>query len=312
MLDEWAESGAMEGEQTAHPRCRALLASLQGRPDEVERWATEAAAPASGDTWDKLEVLRARGIAALFAHEPERAAGALGEVWEHTLREGVADPGAFPVAGDLVEALVWLGRIAEADAVTAPSARSGGAPGASVGTGHRRSLRGDGPARRRVRRARRRCGWPTRPAATASLACASTGPARCCGSAGRRGGPGSARRHVGRSRRRARSSMRLARLAGPGRHAPSLTCSGPEGRHRQDGLTAAEQRVVDLAASGLSNKQIARRLYRGGAHGGGSPRPRLRQARRPFPGAARQSPRIAGPAARHGLRVSVIEPGARF
>ena len=121
LLDEWAESGAMEGQQTAHPRCRALLASLQGCPDEVERWAAEAAAPASGDPWDKwdeLEVLRARGIAALFAHEPERAAGALGQVWEHTLREGVADPGAFPVAPDLVEALVWLSRTAEAETVT--------------------------------------------------------------------------------------------------------------------------------------------------------------------------------------------------
>src|SRR5205823_725293 len=42
---------------------------------------------------------------------------ALGRVWEHTLREGVADPGAFPVAPDLAEALVWLGRTTEADAV---------------------------------------------------------------------------------------------------------------------------------------------------------------------------------------------------
>ncbi len=123
LLDQWAEYGAMEGMNTAHARCRALLVSFRGQPAELERWAAEAVPPtATGDPWDRwdeLEVLRARGIAALFAHEPERAAGALGEVWEHTLREGVADPGAFPVAGDLVEALVWLGRIAEADAVTA-------------------------------------------------------------------------------------------------------------------------------------------------------------------------------------------------
>ena len=66
----------------------------------------------------QIDVLRARGIAALFAHEPERAAATLGQVWEHTLREGVADPGAFPVAGDLVEALLWLGRTADAGAVT--------------------------------------------------------------------------------------------------------------------------------------------------------------------------------------------------
>ena len=79
LLDEWAESGAMEGMETAHARCRALLASLEGRPDEVERWAAEAVPPtATGDLWDmwdELEVLRAHGIAALFAHEPERAAG---------------------------------------------------------------------------------------------------------------------------------------------------------------------------------------------------------------------------------------------
>ena len=49
---------------------------------------------------------------------PSGQPATLGKVWEHTLREGVADPGAFPVRRDLVEALVWLGRIAEAEAVT--------------------------------------------------------------------------------------------------------------------------------------------------------------------------------------------------
>ena len=264
LLDEWAEYGAMEGMNTAHARCRALLVSLRGQPDEMDRWVAEAVPPtATGDPWDRwdeLEVLRARGIAALFAHEPEQAAGALGEVWEHTLREGVADPGAFPVAGDLVEALVWLGRIAGADAVTA----------------HLRDLaeRQEHPwalatASRCAAMTRLSVGYDERAAARLADAAASYGElglrfdrARSLlWSAGRHGAPGSARRHGGRSRRRARSSMRLAHRAGPGRHVMSLTFSGPKGAASAGGLTAAEQRVVDLAASGLSNKQIARRLF---------------------------------------------------
>ena len=46
------------------------------------------------------------------------AAEQLRAVWEHTLREGVDEPGAFPVAPDLVEALVELGELDEARAVT--------------------------------------------------------------------------------------------------------------------------------------------------------------------------------------------------
>ena len=104
--------------------------------------------------------------------------------------------------------------------------------------------------------------------------------------------------------------MRLAHRAGPGRHAPSLTFSGP-GRAASAGeLTAAEQRVVDLAASGLSNKQIARRLFVAVhtvevhlAHA---------YAKLGVQSRAQLASRFApGRAASHGLRVSVIEPGAR-
>jgi DNA-binding NarL/FixJ family response regulator len=39
-------------------------------------------------------------------------------VWEHTEREGVEEPGEFPVAPDLVEALLETGRLDEVRAVT--------------------------------------------------------------------------------------------------------------------------------------------------------------------------------------------------
>jgi DNA-binding NarL/FixJ family response regulator len=121
LLDEWSESA--EAELLVAPsyeRCRALLAVGRGYLDDVERWAApaRAGAEATGARWQSLETLRATGTAALLAHDPAAAAESLRAVWEHTRREGVDDPGAFPVAPDLVEALAELGELDEARAVT--------------------------------------------------------------------------------------------------------------------------------------------------------------------------------------------------
>jgi DNA-binding CsgD family transcriptional regulator len=119
LLEEWAT----DQEVLVWPmyqRCRALLAAASGLPAEAERWAGEtiSRAEATGNRWDLLEALRARGTAALLAHEPERTVESLRTVWEHTQREGVDEPGIFPVAPDLVEALVELSDLDEARAVT--------------------------------------------------------------------------------------------------------------------------------------------------------------------------------------------------
>lgn len=121
LLAEWAESS--DRQLLIFPmyeRCRALLAAGRGNAAEAGRWADEAiiAADSMGINWDKLEALRALGIAALVAHEPERSVASLGAVWEHLEREGVNEPGVFPVAPDLVEALADLGEHATALAVT--------------------------------------------------------------------------------------------------------------------------------------------------------------------------------------------------
>ena len=74
--------------------------------------------PRGGRMWDQLECARARGIAALLAPDAARAAESLRPAWEHVVREGVTEPGVFPVAPELVEALADLGELDEARAIT--------------------------------------------------------------------------------------------------------------------------------------------------------------------------------------------------
>jgi DNA-binding CsgD family transcriptional regulator len=117
LLDEWDASPDRALLVTqAYDRCRALVAAGRGSLEEARERAADAisGAEARGLRGDLLDALHARGMTELLAHEPERAAASLGTVWEHTVREGVDEPGAFPVAPDLVEALVELGQFAEA------------------------------------------------------------------------------------------------------------------------------------------------------------------------------------------------------
>jgi len=121
LLEEWGDPS--ERELLVPPmyeRCRALLAAGRGQPEEAERWATEAIARARAteSRWDELEALRARGVAALLARGPAAALESFQPVWEHTIRERVDELGVFPVAPDLVEALAEAGAIDEARGVS--------------------------------------------------------------------------------------------------------------------------------------------------------------------------------------------------
>jgi DNA-binding NarL/FixJ family response regulator len=107
------------------PRLRAVEAAVAGRPEEAHKWVVEtqrradAVNPDAGDgNWDVLEIRRATGLVALLGGDPGKAVDELGRVWRHTQQEGIRDPGAFPVAPDLVEAHVALGDLDAARAVT--------------------------------------------------------------------------------------------------------------------------------------------------------------------------------------------------
>ena len=108
-----------------YERCRALLGAGRGHREEARRWAVEAIAQArsSGVRWDEFEAQRALGTVELLAGAPDRAAERLDEVWNHAEREGIDDPGVFPVGPELVEALAELGRLEEGEAVIGRLAR---------------------------------------------------------------------------------------------------------------------------------------------------------------------------------------------
>ena len=293
LLDEWAESGRRRA--AGHRDLPALPRAARGRPrarDEAERWAAPAlaGAEARGYRWQVLEA-RARSGSRRCSRTTGARGRAPARVWEHTEREGVDEPGAFPVAPDLVEALAALGALDEARAVAArlraladaqdhPWARATAERcDALVALAGRRRRGGARPTRRDAAGRLR-----------AGSACRSTPRGRGSRSAARCGA-----QEVGRRARRARGGrggVRRARLrrlgragalrARPRRRAPPA----PEGE-----LTPAERRVAELAAAGRSNKEIARRPLRHRAHRRGAPLAALREARRPLPHAAGAAPR---------------------
>ncbi len=126
LLGEWDDSpGGRLMIEPARERCLAFLAVGRGDASDAERWASTAieGSDARGFAWHRSEAMRAAGMASLLSGDPGRAVGALGAVWDHMQREGVEDPGVFPVAPELVEALVETGDPGRASEVTARLAR---------------------------------------------------------------------------------------------------------------------------------------------------------------------------------------------
>ena len=98
LLKRWDEHAIQDDIGPTRARCEALLAAISGMPDEAWRVAGIAIDAAQENTvrWDMLEAARAQGIAALFGHDADRAAGVLAPVWEHLGLAGSKTRGPSP------------------------------------------------------------------------------------------------------------------------------------------------------------------------------------------------------------------------
>lgn len=257
LLASWADDPddalSLESSRT---RCGAFLAVARGELDACEQLCRDALVVDS--VWNRFEVARARSLAALQAGRADEAVGLLAPIWAHLEREGVRETGVFPIAPDLVEALVAVDAAHDARAIvhrleevdedhawarasamrcraTLRLAAGDGAAGAleelrtsaadlyriGLRFDHARALLALGRAERRLRQ---------RAAARRTLEEAIT-------AFDRQGAPGWAKL--------ARSELERISGRSPGAHG---------------GLTPSEERVIQLAKDGLSNKEIAASL----------------------------------------------------
>jgi DNA-binding CsgD family transcriptional regulator len=264
LLNEWAESADRDLMfRPKYERCRALLAAGRGDPAETVKWATIAVTRGreTGCRWDEFEGLRAAADGLLLSHEPAAASEMLLQVWDTCETEAVGEPGAFPVAPVLVQALVESDQVEQASLVAsrlATFATANAHPWASLSAARCGSLvmlaksgAHQGDAAKRL--------------ADAAVGYAACGlhfdAARCLLSLSR------AQRRLrqwGSARTALEQAITTFDQIGSAGWADQARAELKRIAARRPAdagqLTASEQRAADLAAAGLSNKEIAREL----------------------------------------------------
>lgn len=242
----------------AERRFRAFLAAAAGDREhaQAELDALTALGP-KVPRWQVIEAQRARGFADLITGEVGEAAATLAAVAETVAAAGIGDPGAFPVAVDLIEARIAVGDRAGAAALLAEledRCRAQDHPWGLAGVVRGRGLLlaaagDDAGAETALEQAMARYG-------ELGLALDVARTQLDLGALLRR------------RRRRADARRLLEAAAATGEHlgCPPLAARSREelsrlgGRRAAAGLTDTEARVATLVASGMSNADVAEAL----------------------------------------------------
>ena len=119
-LDSLLDLDLSANEATTLEVMQAVVAVRCGDVSEARELASlgHEHAERFGDVWNRLEADHVLALAALQSGEPEAAETRLRSVFDHVVAVGLLEPGTFPVAPDLVEALALQGRHDEALEVT--------------------------------------------------------------------------------------------------------------------------------------------------------------------------------------------------
>jgi DNA-binding CsgD family transcriptional regulator len=96
------------GTRSSVPRMEATLACLRGDGDRTRALAGQALDAVTGQRWDLLEIDRVLGVVAVCEGDFATAVARFRAVWSHCEREGVDEPGVFPVGAELAEAALAI------------------------------------------------------------------------------------------------------------------------------------------------------------------------------------------------------------
>ena len=245
---------------TAFPR--ALLAASTGQVEEASAIAegvlTWAAANDERIAPPRFHWLL--GLLELSRGDAERAYASLAEAQALLDAAAIREPGYLPILPDLIESLVALDRLDEADRVVARL------ESLAAAIGHRWATPAGQRARALLLLARRDA------AAAATLAAAAASGFAAIGTPLDRGRAllvaGNAQRRLGQRRQAAQplteAAQVFAQLGAPlwlQQAERELRRANPRPSRNRDQLTAAEARVATLVAAGRKNKEVAAELY---------------------------------------------------
>ena len=269
LAGRWQEARRLADEATARlgdinpTAVLRLLSSVSAGDAEGSRAVAAGVLAYAERSLDRVSAPKARwalGLLELSLGDPERAWAEL-EVAAAVLDDaGIRNPGVVPLGADVVEALVALGRLEQAERAAARL------EAVAAALAHRWA----GPAAGRARALVLLAGGEARAAATAADEAAAE--------AGAGGFPfdrarallvgGEALRRLGERRSAAErltaAAAAFADLGAPlwrGRAERELRRASPRRGRGAEGLTAAETRVATLVAAGRTNKETAAELF---------------------------------------------------